>query len=466
MERPVHAIIPPYLLRRLAESAEPGVAEPANRTLLTDQSIRAERGVLAFRPATRPAVMSVDADAPTAPNREISSASNTETLPGTAVRREGDAATGDVAADEAYDGFGATWELFHDSYGRDSIDGAGMQLQGTVHYGDGYDNAFWDGERMVFGDGDGQIFGRFTASLEVIGHELAHGVTERTAGLIYSGQSGALNEHVSDVFGILVKQRHLGQAATESDWLIGADLLLPGVEGVAIRSMIAPGTAYDDPRLGKDPQPDHMDRYVQTTDDHGGVHLNSGIPNRAFAVAASAVGGQAWAGLGQVWYDVLTGGALDARADFAAFAALTVDAAKARFGDGSPEHVAVRDGWSTVGVTGASAEPPAGEAEPPASGGEEPVPGNAELLLRRTGGVTGAVRERRATLEQLPARDARRWGSLLSSDTLLTLADRDPVADGFCYRVACEALSLDVTVAETALSKAQRGLFQRTLLAE
>ena len=466
MAHPPYAIIPPYLLRRLAESAEPDVAEPANRTLLTDQSIRAERGVMA-QPPTRPAVMSIDADAPAAPNREISSANNTETLPGTVVRREGDQATGDAATDEAYVGFGATWELFHDTYGRDSIDGAGMQLPGTVHYGEGYDNAFWDGQRMVFGDGDGQIFGRFTASLEVIGHELTHGVTERTAGLIYSGQSGALNEHVSDVFGILVKQRHLGQAATESDWLIGADLLLPGVDGVAIRSMIAPGTAYDDPRLGKDPQPDHMDRFVKTTDDNGGVHINSGIPNRAFAVAATAIGGQAWVGAGQVWYDVLTGGTLDARADFAAFAGLTTEAAKTRFGDGSAEHVAIRDAWATVGVTGATAESPSGTpAEPPASDPSEPVPSDAELLLRRSGGVTGAVRERRTTLEELPAKDAKRWNTLLTSDSLLSLADRNPVADGFCYRVACEALELDVTVAENALSKSQRGLFQRTLLAE
>lgn len=446
-------IVPPYLLRRLADSDESGVAAVAQHTLLTDQSLRDGRVAQPLVAGDRHSVVSVGE---AAPRREISTADNTERLPGTVIRREGDAATGDLATDEAYDGFGATWELFHDAYGRDSIDGAGMLLPGTVHYGRSYDNAFWDGERMVFGDGDGQIFGRFTASLEVIGHELTHGVTERTAGLIYSGQPGALNEHISDVFGSLVKQRHLGQDAAAADWLIGADLLLPGVDGVALRSMIAPGTAYDDPRLGKDPQPDHMDRFVTTADDNGGVHINSGIPNRAFVLAAQAIGGQAWVGAGQVWYDVLTGRQLAARADFARFAALTIEAARVRFGDDSREHSAVADGWKQVGVSAASTEP-------------EPVPPratDADLLLRRTGGVTGVVRERRTSLDALPPSDAKKWNSLLSSNALVDVATGHPVRDGFCYRVACEALSVDVTVAEQDLTKSQRHLFQRTLLDE
>ncbi len=448
-----HSIVPPYLLQRLADSDDAGVADVAQQTLLTDQSLRAGRHP---QPASG-YLRAPDAVGGAPPRREIRTAKNTERLPGTVVRREGEPATGDPAADEAFDGFGATWTLFHDVYGRDSIDGAGMTLLGTVHYGQGYDNAFWDGERMVFGDGDGQIFGRFTASLEVIGHELTHGVTERTAGLVYSGQPGALNEHLSDVFGSLVKQRQLGQDAAAADWLIGADLLLPGVEGVALRSMIAPGTAYNDPRLGKDPQPDHMDRFVTTRDDNGGVHINSGIPNRAFVLAAQAIGGQAWVAAGQVWYDVLTGGELIARADFARFAALTIEAAKTRFGDGSPEHRAISEGWVQVGLGAASAAT-SDPVTPPAT--------DADLLLRRTGGVTGVIRERRTSLDELPPSDAKKWNSLLSSNTLVDVATGDPVRDGFCYRVACEALSVDVTVAEQDLTKAQRHLFQRTLLDE
>ncbi len=443
-------IVPPYLLRNLAASAEPAVAQTARRTLLADNTFRADRGGL--RPVTaRPAAISVQSVV----RREISSADNTEVLPGTVVRREGDEPTGDQAADEAYDGLGATWALFHEVYGRDSIDGGGMLLLGTVHFGELYDNAFWDGNRMVFGDGDGQVFGRFTASLEVIGHELTHGVTESTAGLIYQGQPGALNEHVSDVFGVLVKQHSLGQDATTADWLVGADLLLPGVAGVAIRSMISPGTAYDDPRLGKDPQPDHMSDFVTTSDDNGGVHINSGIPNRAFALAARAIGGQAWTAAGQIWFDVLTGADITARTDFATFARLTVAAAAARFGSDSAQHHAVRDGWVTVGVQ-LDAQADAAPSEPPAGA-------DAELLLRRTGGLAGLVKERRTTLDELPAKDAKRWNKLLTSDTLQSLSGGNPAVDGFCYRVACEALSVDVTVPEQQLSESQRNLFKRTL---
>ena len=451
MTHPRHTIIPPYLLRHLAESADDSVAARAESTLRVDQTFRSDRRAVAAQATLRPTAITVAA----APNREISTAKNARRLPGTVVRREGEAATGDAAADEAYDGFGATWALFHDVYGRNSIDGAGMTLAGTVHYDKGYDNAFWNGERMVFGDGDGEIFGRFTASLEVIGHELTHGVTETTAGLIYQGQPGALNEHVSDVFGVLVKQHSLGQDATAADWLVGADLLLPGVAGVAIRSMISPGTAYDDPRLGKDPQPDHMSDFVTTSDDNGGVHINSGIPNRAFALAARAIGGQAWTAAGQIWFDVLTGADITARTDFATFARLTVAAAAARFGSDSAQHDAVRDGWVTVGVQ-LDAQVDAAPSEPPAGA-------DAELLLRRTGGLAGLVKERRTTLDELPAKDAKRWNKLLTSDTLQSLSGGNPAVDGFCYRVACEALSVDVTVPEQQLSESQRNLFKRTL---
>ena len=451
MTHPRHTIIPPYLLRHLAESADDSVAARAESTLRVDQTFRSDRRAVAAQATFRPTAITVAA----APNREISTAKNARRLPGTVVRREGEAATGDAAADEAYDGFGATWILFHDVYGRNSIDGAGMTLAGTVHYDKGYDNAFWNGERMVFGDGDGEIFGRFTASLEVIGHELTHGVTESTAGLIYQGQPGALNEHVSDVFGVLVKQHSLGQDATAADWLVGADLLLPGVAGVAIRSMISPGTAYDDPRLGKDPQPDHMSDFVTTSDDNGGVHINSGIPNRAFALAARAIGGQAWTAAGQIWFDVLTGADITARTDFATFARLTVAAAAARFGSDSAQHDAVRDGWVTVGVQ-LDAQVDAAPSEPPAGA-------DAELLLRRIGGLAGLVKERRTTLDELPAKDAKRWSKLLTSDTLQSLSGGNPAVDGFCYRVACEALSVDVTVPEHQLSESQRNLFKRTL---
>jgi Zn-dependent metalloprotease len=135
-------------------------------------------------------------------------------------------------------------------FGRRSIDGKGMRLDSTVHYGTRFENAMWNGRQMVYGDGDGRIFNRFTASLDVIGHELTHGVTQFSTALGYSGQTGALNEHLSDAFGIMVKQYKHDLSASDSDWLIGAELFGPGVNSKGVRSMAAPGTAYDDPVLG------------------------------------------------------------------------------------------------------------------------------------------------------------------------------------------------------------------------
>src|SRR6476659_7150957 len=255
-------IVPPYLLERLTQAGAAEQARHAARALALDLQHRAHREAAAAvaAPGAAPA-------GPGSPRRTVADCHGSTSLPGDVVRREGDAPTGDVTADEAYDGLGATWSLFHDVYGRDSLDGHGLPLDASVHYGDKYDNAFWDGSRMVFGDGDGMTFQRFTIAVDVVGHELTHGVTQLTAGLAYNGQSGALNESVSDVFGSLVKQRALGQDAADADWLIGAGLFTDRVKGVALRSMKAPGTAYDDPTLGKDPQPATMADYVETTSD-------------------------------------------------------------------------------------------------------------------------------------------------------------------------------------------------------
>lgn len=338
-------IVPPHMLRRLAERGSPRQAERARAALVHDATLREGRARRIVEAATPvPAVEG----AQRAPRRAVSSAANTTELPGAVVRSEGEPPTGDLAADEAYDGFGVTYALFLDAYGRDSIDGAGRELLGTVHFGDAYPNAFWDGTRMLFGDGDGELFGRMTASVDVIAHELTHGVTETSAGLAYEGQSGALNESVSDVFGSLAKQRLLGQGAAAADWLVGAGLFTAAVTGLALRSLKAPGTAYDDDVLGKDPQPDHMDGYVTTSEDNGGVHINSGIPNRAFYLAATALGGLAWERAGAIWFATLTGPDLTPTVDFAGFAAATVSTAAKTFGPAEVE--AVRAGWAAVGI--------------------------------------------------------------------------------------------------------------------
>lgn len=453
---PACTIVPPYLLRMLASAADRDVARRAAQTLTHDAALRADRG----RP--RSLLRATGCTHPVAPDRRLYDAAGTRRLPGKLLRTEAGPELSDQAALEAWAGFGATWELFAEEYGRDSLDGQGVTLNGTVHYGKGYDNAFWNGEQMVFGDGDGVVFGRFTASLDVIGHELAHGVTQYTANQEYAGQPGALNEHLSDVFGILVKQRRLGQTADQADWLIGAELLRPGVQGVALRNLLHPGTAYDDPRLGRDPQPDHMAQFVTTAEDHGGVHLNSGIPNRAFALAATVLGGPAWEGVGRVWYDVLTGPGLTTTTDFAGFAALTLTAAAARFGAGSGQHNAVRTAWEEVGV------PVAGGRRPKASKSPAPAPDpRADLVVRRTGGLAGLSRERSLMLGDLPAADAQAWATLLAGEHGVSRPpEAEATRDGFCYAVASSHHHVRFTVAEGQLSDAVRELFDRTLGAE
>jgi Zn-dependent metalloprotease len=349
-------IVPPYLLERLARLEDPrferaAIAARASREL--DSQHRGARTSPGTSTATAEAARrpSAAAPQPEGPHRTVFDAENTEQLPGKRVRSEGDPAGSDGSVTEAYDGLGSTHELYREAYGRASIDNLNLPLLATVHYGKDYDNAFWNGGQMVFGDGDGTVFQGFTSSLSVIGHELTHGVTQYTAGLDYEGQSGALNESVSDVFGALVEQYARQQDAAEASWLIGAGLFTAQVQGVALRSMKAPGTAYDDDVLGKDPQPADMGGYVTTEDDNGGVHLNSGIPNHAFYLAAAALGGKAWERAGQVWYDTLVSGSLPARCDFARFATETTDAAAKRYGQGSAEQRAVATAWSAVGVS-------------------------------------------------------------------------------------------------------------------
>jgi len=247
--------------------------------------------------------------------------------------------------DEAYDGLGATYNFYWEVLRRNSIDDQGMPLNGHVHYGRRYNNAFWDGQRMVFGDGDGVLTNRFTISVDIMGHELTHAVTEKEAQLIYYAQSGALNESVSDVYGSLVKQYTRGkEAAEDADWLIGEGLFTEEVNGVALRSMKEPGTAFEG-----DEQPGHMRDYVNTMEDDGGVHINSGIPNKAFYLAASETGGYAGEKAGPIWYATLRDPRLKPNASFVQFARLTVVNAEILFPGGREERI-VRNAWRQVGI--------------------------------------------------------------------------------------------------------------------
>jgi Zn-dependent metalloprotease len=344
----IFCILPPHVLRSIARNGSAQERDHALRILAKATTYRTLRAVRLSAPALGIVPMAVAGGAKL--NRTIFNGHSESDLPGEVVRSEGQAATGDAAVDEAYDGLGGTYNYYQEAFQRNSIDGRGMPMLATVHSEVNLDNAYWNGQQMVFGDGDNRFFNRFTISTDVIGHELTHGVTEHEAQLIYSHESGALNESMSDVFGSIVKQYMLGkQSASDADWLIGQGLFTPAVNGVALRSMKDPGSAFDDRVLGKDPQPGHMDQFVDTDEDNGGVHINSGIPNKAFYLVATAIGGFAGDKAGRIWYESLRDPRLRPDATFVQFARVTISTAE-RIYPGGTEQGIVRDAWDRVGV--------------------------------------------------------------------------------------------------------------------
>lgn len=347
---PIQCIIPPYITDELLKSADPKI-----RSRAVAQTRSAAR-MRAFREAAQamPTLMAV-----TSPGkkklRQVHDAKQSDQLPGTLVRSEGQAKVGDAAVDEAYDGAGNTYDFYYKIFQRNSLDDNGMTLISSVHVGEVDDigqlgtmnNAFWNGEQMAYGDGDGVLFRPFTRSLDVIGHELTHGVQSFTSNLRYFAQSGALNEHFADVFGILVRQWKSGETVAKANWVVGAEVLVPAPTRRGIRDMQNPGTAFvNDPDLGTDPQPAHMSKIFTGPRDRQGVHINSGIPNRAFVLTAKAIGGKAWETTGRIWYDTLL--QLNTNSQFIDCAKLTVQVAATH---GAAAKKAVKAAWKKVGIT-------------------------------------------------------------------------------------------------------------------
>jgi bacillolysin len=237
---------------------------------------------------------------------------NGSTSTGTLARSEGQAASSNADVNNAYNNTGATYDYYKSNFGRDSYDGAGAALLSFVHYGVGYENAFWDGYEMVYGDG--------FAVNDVTAHELTHAVTERTAGLEYADQSGALNESLSDM---------AGWDVDPGDTTMGEDLPIG-----AIRDMQNPG-AYG--------QPATASQYVCTSADEGGVHTNSGIPNKVYANLVSSLGRTTAAKVryrAQTTYLTPQSGFADARAAFVSAAA-----------DVGASTTTVANAWQSQGVT-------------------------------------------------------------------------------------------------------------------
>jgi Zn-dependent metalloprotease len=334
-------IIPEYMNKEIVEKGSKSQKARAWKNLVLTEQFRGRRQVTGL--------MSSMFAVSDKLYRTIYDAHNNENLPGTTIRVEGNSNRGGKVVSEAYTYSGDTYNFYKNIFERNSIDNNGMRLDSTVHYGEDYNNAFWNGTQMVYGDGDGEIFERFTKCVDVIGHELTHGITQYEAALNYQGQTGALNESFSDVFGSMIKQFILKQTVDKADWLIGKGLFNKKVKGVALRSMMEPGTAYDDPTIGKDPQPAHMKNYVKTSNDNGGVHINSGIPNRAFYLAAMKIGGFSWEKTGKIWYITLRD-RMRENSNFSQAAKLTYDVAGNIYGVGSMEQKSVLSAWKEVGV--------------------------------------------------------------------------------------------------------------------
>lgn len=262
-------------------------------------------------------------------NRRIYTANNGTSLPGTLIITEGGSSSDQVAM-TTYNHFGTTWDYFWNTFSRDSYNDNGATVTATVHYDVNYVNAYWNGSQFVFGDGDGSQSGPLGMGLDVVAHEYTHAVTQYTADLVYSNQPGALNESLSDVFAAMVDR---------NDWWIGEDVWTPSTPNDALRYM-------DDPTLGN--QPAHMDDYQNVPYDNGGVHINSGIPNKACYNIATDIGR---AKTEQIYYYALAN-LMTSNDDFSMARSHLVEAATQLYGAGSAEVAAVEAGFDAVGITG------------------------------------------------------------------------------------------------------------------
>ncbi|WP_431087104.1 M4 family metallopeptidase [Paenibacillus sp. 8b26] len=266
-------------------------------------------------------------------------AANRQTTPGT-ILTDADNVWDDPAGVDAHAYAIRTFDYYKKKFGRDSIDGRGMQIRSTVHYGKKYNNAFWNGSQMTYGDGDGKLFTFFSGDPDVVGHELTHGVTEFTSNLEYYGESGALNEAFSDI---------IGNDMDGSNWLLGDGIYTPNIPGDALRSLSDPA---------KYGQPDHYSNFYPdpNNDDEGGVHTNSGIINKAYYLLAQGgtSHGVTVSGIGReaavyIYYNAFTN-YLTSTSNFSNARAAVVQAAKDLYGADSPAVTSAIQSFDAVGI--------------------------------------------------------------------------------------------------------------------
>jgi Zn-dependent metalloprotease len=266
------------------------------------------------------------------------------------IMREEDKVAPTVPAHRVFAAIGLIRSFLKEKLNIDQMFGCDADINAVIHYDKNYSNAFWNSQAIFFGDGDGTVFGPFYNDIDIIAHELAHGYIGSQADFDYVDQSGALNESVADVLGIMVKQYVQKQTATQSNWLLGENLFIDKRKGPALRSMKEPGTAYYFTKSNNDPQVGHMDQYrdLPRYVDNGGVHINSGIPNKAFYLLATKLGGYSWEIAGKIWVAAVSDPSVSNTATFIEFAQATIRSAKNLFGD--QIELATRQSWLDVGL--------------------------------------------------------------------------------------------------------------------
>jgi len=337
-------IIPAAVLARLAEDASlsDGERKGLADTIALDAKLRRVRVANAEinRIAGKVNGLAGLVQLAAAPGIEVYDCQTTMSLPGTRLTNPSQSA--DATAVRAFNETTQVAAFFSQAFGRSSIDNQGMTLLSSIHYGSGYNNAFWNGAQMTYGDGNGSLFVDFTLSTDVIAHELTHGVTERTSAFVYTNEAGGLNESMSDVFGSMFRQWRKNQTVAQADWLIGKEILGPAALAAGytcLRSMKDPGGAHC-----LSTQPSHYRDYRPGMDPHD----SSGIANYAFYLAATAVGGQSWVKVGKIWYAALTNYGRTPNATFAKFADRCRQSASSLFPGDSAVYNAVDTAWTTV----------------------------------------------------------------------------------------------------------------------
>jgi Zn-dependent metalloprotease len=336
----IYCFLPPNVLDKMIEAPDAQTRRDAIENKEVAAAARAVRSMYQLMPA-----MAAIPSGTGGKDRVVYDAQTRRfPLPGQRRRSEGDPPTGDPAVDEAYDYSGDTYDFYRQVLNRRSLDNHDMALVSSVHYGLRINNAFWNGEQMLYGDGDGRFFDRFTKAMDVVAHELTHGVIQFTCNLEYQDEPGALNEHFADSMSAVAKQWKRKQTVEEADWLLGDELMLPGSGIKSLRTFKKEKAFENHPIFGSDLQPKHMRDKYTGTDDNGGVHYNSGIPNHAFYLAAKRIGGYSWDKIGPIWYKAML--SLTQLSNFQEAAGATVLAA----GHGTPEEAAIKASWNDVGI--------------------------------------------------------------------------------------------------------------------